>query len=165
MSPAEPCNHALLPDEPHGYVERSEWAQKKLRTHEQKQCPKCGLWAFWVERDSTSPALTSTISALEHARAELDSLRAAGLTLTDATLDLAAEHAQTCVERDQALEALEELRPTCEACGEPATRLFFADGDGRFWLCSSEDESHGTDYYCGEQLPCPDFAALLGEGA
>lgn len=41
------CKHNMGPP---GYVERAEWAEKKLKTHEQKQCPKCGLWALWTKR-------------------------------------------------------------------------------------------------------------------
>ena len=44
-SPA--CKHT---PQPTGYVEWHMWAEKKQRTHEQRRCPGCGLWAIWVKR-------------------------------------------------------------------------------------------------------------------
>ena len=34
--------------QPDGYTERAEWAAAMLKTHVQRQCPGCGLWAIWV---------------------------------------------------------------------------------------------------------------------
>lgn len=36
--------------EPTGYVEKAEWAEHMSRTHEQRQCPGCGLWTIWEQR-------------------------------------------------------------------------------------------------------------------
>lgn len=36
--------------QPAGYVAASEWAEFMLETHDQQQCPGCGLWTIWVER-------------------------------------------------------------------------------------------------------------------
>ena len=44
------CSHRI-PGQPKGYVARAEWAEKKLVTHQQEQCPVCGLWVFWVKRE------------------------------------------------------------------------------------------------------------------
>ena len=44
------CSHRI-PGQPSGYVARAEWAEKKLVTHRQEQCPVCGLWVFWVKRE------------------------------------------------------------------------------------------------------------------
>lgn len=35
---------------PEGYVAASEWAESMLETHEQQQCPGCGLWLVWTPR-------------------------------------------------------------------------------------------------------------------
>lgn len=32
---------------PTGYVNRAEWAEEMLTTHDQLQCPGCGLWTIW----------------------------------------------------------------------------------------------------------------------
>jgi hypothetical protein len=44
------CRHPYLRDEPSGYLAWHEWAEKKAKTHEQRQCPKCGLWSIYVKR-------------------------------------------------------------------------------------------------------------------
>lgn len=36
---------------PEGYLQFHAWAEKKMRTHEQVQCPTCGWWAIWKRRD------------------------------------------------------------------------------------------------------------------
>lgn len=41
------CKHTPCPT---GYVEWHEWAEKKSKTHVQKRCPSCGLWALWVPK-------------------------------------------------------------------------------------------------------------------
>lgn len=33
--------------QPTGYVEASEWAEEMARTHDQRRCAGCGLWAIW----------------------------------------------------------------------------------------------------------------------
>ena len=33
--------------EPAGYREWHEWAAKMAKTHTQRRCPHCGLWAIW----------------------------------------------------------------------------------------------------------------------
>lgn len=33
--------------QPTGYVNRAEWAEYMLQTHDQLQCPGCGLWSIW----------------------------------------------------------------------------------------------------------------------
>lgn len=35
---------------PQGYIEMHAWADKKLKTHINTQCPGCGLWAVWVKK-------------------------------------------------------------------------------------------------------------------
>jgi hypothetical protein len=35
---------------PDGYVERSEWAERRLKTHKQRKCPGCGLYRIWVPK-------------------------------------------------------------------------------------------------------------------
>ena len=41
------CRHAKAPE---GYLQWHAWAEKKSKTHKQKKCPGCGLWAIWVKR-------------------------------------------------------------------------------------------------------------------
>jgi hypothetical protein len=60
----------------------------------------------------------------------------------------------------QLREALDEVRPHCEQCGVPATRLFRTEGDGNYWLCGSTDPDHGEEFYSGEEVPMPKLAAL-----
>lgn len=42
------CKHGY--QGPESYIGRSDWAEQKMRTHEQVQCPKCGLWAIWKRK-------------------------------------------------------------------------------------------------------------------
>lgn len=35
---------------PSGYVEKAEWAERKMKTHECHQCPTCGFWVIWRRR-------------------------------------------------------------------------------------------------------------------
>ncbi len=37
---------------PEGYVQKSKWARKMIRTHYQTKCSVCGLYAIWVKRES-----------------------------------------------------------------------------------------------------------------
>ena len=41
------CKHTQCPS---GYLEWHEWAERMTRTHEQRRCAGCGLWAVWVRR-------------------------------------------------------------------------------------------------------------------
>lgn len=36
--------------EPNGYVAAAEWAEYMLQTHDQGQCPGCGLWTIWTPK-------------------------------------------------------------------------------------------------------------------
>lgn len=36
--------------QPSGYIAWHEWASRKYKTHDQIQCPVCGLYAIWVKR-------------------------------------------------------------------------------------------------------------------
>ncbi len=36
--------------QPYGYLERSEWADRKLKTHTCHQCPTCGFWSVWKRK-------------------------------------------------------------------------------------------------------------------
>lgn len=36
-----------------GYVAAAEWAETMLQTHDQLQCPGCGLWSIWAPRGET----------------------------------------------------------------------------------------------------------------
>lgn len=44
--------HTNDPSEPAGYVGWHEWAAKKGRTHRQRKCPTCGLYAIWVPKEA-----------------------------------------------------------------------------------------------------------------
>lgn len=35
---------------PSDYLAWHEWAERMQATHEQQQCPGCGLWMVWVPR-------------------------------------------------------------------------------------------------------------------
>jgi hypothetical protein len=37
-------------DEPDGYLEWHAWAEKMGKTHDQAQCPGCGLWVIWMPK-------------------------------------------------------------------------------------------------------------------
>jgi hypothetical protein len=56
----KPCpNEAAHNDDgPRDYMSRAEWAENKLKTHDQKQCPGCGLWLIWGPK--VDAALTET---------------------------------------------------------------------------------------------------------
>jgi len=46
------CSHPKK--SPSGYVEKHEWADRKLKQgHIQRQCPVCGLWFFKCEMSKT----------------------------------------------------------------------------------------------------------------
>lgn len=35
---------------PTDYVGRANWADEMAKTHDQKQCPHCGLWVIWIPK-------------------------------------------------------------------------------------------------------------------
>lgn len=39
-----PGEHTL---QPRGYIEWHDWAAKMSKTHKQRKCSVCGLWAIW----------------------------------------------------------------------------------------------------------------------
>ena len=41
-------------DSPDGYLQWDEWAEKMSRTHVQRQCRGCGLWAIWEPREDAA---------------------------------------------------------------------------------------------------------------
>lgn len=46
------CVHPNEPTEPTGYVAWHEWVEKYAETHDQGQCPDCGLWAIWTPKET-----------------------------------------------------------------------------------------------------------------
>jgi hypothetical protein len=61
MAPTEDCT-AHTPA-PLGYLAWHAWAERQARTHRQRRCPDCGLWAIWTPkavyttpRQGTTPA-------------------------------------------------------------------------------------------------------------
>lgn len=42
-----PQRHLHVLAEPEGYITWHEWAEQMSKTHDQKQCPGCGLWKIW----------------------------------------------------------------------------------------------------------------------
>lgn len=48
-----PVTDACVPHTPapSGYAAWHEWAERKSRTHEQHQCPGCGLWQIWMPEE------------------------------------------------------------------------------------------------------------------
>jgi DNA-directed RNA polymerase subunit RPC12/RpoP len=49
---AEKCAKCLEREnhEPRGYGEWHEWAQAKIKTHTNEQCPTCGYFTVWKKR-------------------------------------------------------------------------------------------------------------------
>lgn len=41
------CAKYHTPGQPTGFVDMVEWAEKKMRTHDQHRCPICGLLFVW----------------------------------------------------------------------------------------------------------------------
>jgi hypothetical protein len=37
---------------PSGYLQRDAWAERMARTHKQRQCRGCGLWAVWEQKEA-----------------------------------------------------------------------------------------------------------------
>ncbi len=35
-----------------GYVAHFEWAEEMLKTHDQRQCPGCGMWSIWELKET-----------------------------------------------------------------------------------------------------------------
>lgn len=45
------CDHTSAPSD---YLQWHDWAERKSRTHEQRRCPDCGLWAVWVPKTTVA---------------------------------------------------------------------------------------------------------------
>ena len=45
------ANHA---ESPGGYVQWHEWAAAMKKTHDQSQCPGCGLWLIWTPKKGSA---------------------------------------------------------------------------------------------------------------
>lgn len=45
-----PPTSRLHTPSPTGYLQWHAWAEKKAKTHRQKRCPTCGLFAVWVPK-------------------------------------------------------------------------------------------------------------------
>lgn len=61
----KPCPNEVAhnDDGPSDYMSRAEWAQNMLKTHDQRQCPDCGLWLIWVAKvDAPSEGTTAALS-------------------------------------------------------------------------------------------------------
>lgn len=41
---------------PAGYIEWSQWAEEKAKTHRQVRCPGCTRFAIWIPRDTERAA-------------------------------------------------------------------------------------------------------------
>lgn len=54
----KPCPNesAHNDDGPRDYMSRAEWAENKLKTHDQKQCPGCHLWLIWEPKHAAGIA-------------------------------------------------------------------------------------------------------------
>lgn len=44
-------DHMPCPD---GYIQWHAWAVEMNKTHKQRQCQGCGLWAIWEPRDQSA---------------------------------------------------------------------------------------------------------------
>ena len=42
------------PPSPRGYTQRLDWQEQMAKTHTQRQCRGCGLWAIWEPKRVTS---------------------------------------------------------------------------------------------------------------
>lgn len=36
---------------PRGYIQASDYADEMMKTHDQAQCPGCGLWEIWIPKE------------------------------------------------------------------------------------------------------------------
>lgn len=56
ITPARPelCEPHVEPGRPDDYLGSSEWAERMIRTWDQRQCRGCGLWAVWERRAITA---------------------------------------------------------------------------------------------------------------
>lgn len=45
-----PCGAKRLRGEPASYLDWPTWADKKLLTHKQAKCTKCGIWHKWIRK-------------------------------------------------------------------------------------------------------------------
>lgn len=59
-------------------------------------------------------------------------------------------------------EAFKEIRPLCDWCGEPGTRHFNTEGDGRYWLCDRLDGGHSVNNFIGPPIAQPALREYLG---
>ena len=50
LHPDECEPHTPMPD---GYLAWHEWAERMSKTHDQRQCKGCGLWAVWEPGQGT----------------------------------------------------------------------------------------------------------------
>ena len=46
-------NNAAHEPWPKGYLSASAYADEMTQTHDQSQCPGCGLWKIWTPKDGT----------------------------------------------------------------------------------------------------------------
>lgn len=44
---------ALHTPHPTSYLAHAAWADEMLKTHRQKRCPGCGLWAIWEPKPAS----------------------------------------------------------------------------------------------------------------
>jgi hypothetical protein len=54
---------------PDDYMARQAWFAEMAKTHEQRQCPGCGLWRVWVKREATEVA-TAALARVKELEAE-----------------------------------------------------------------------------------------------
>lgn len=45
-------NAAQHEPSPRGYLQSSDYADEMMKTHDQFQCPGCGLWAIWKPKET-----------------------------------------------------------------------------------------------------------------
>ena len=50
---------------PDGYFAWHEWAEEMQKTHRQRKCPGCGLFAIWTPRRDDEPLETDDFSEYE----------------------------------------------------------------------------------------------------
>lgn len=49
--PADPAACEPHTRQPANYLGWHAWAERMAKTHDQRQCSGCGLWAIWERRD------------------------------------------------------------------------------------------------------------------
>ena len=55
LAKRKPCEHHT-PDPP-GYQDRQAWAEEMSKTHTQRRCNGCGLWAIWAPKSTCQASL------------------------------------------------------------------------------------------------------------